>query len=124
MGALSGDYVTILTNRGIRRAASSGAILLAAALSGCASQQMEPVPAAAPVSGTPRNTGEYPNLNIPPKSAAPQLTEEEAAAKLAELEAAKAGQGAGVPASDNRAVRLKKIAEEHAEETLEEIEGQ
>lgn len=76
-------------------------------------------------SGQPKDTDTFPNLNIPPQSAAAQITPEEKAEKFSELEAAKATQstppGGGATADQSR---LKKIAATHAAETLAEIEGQ
>lgn len=75
--------------------------------------------------GAPRQTGQYPNLNIVPTAAAPQLTAAEKNAKLAELEAARkqAVQGAsGVPVSND--AKLKKLAKTHAEKVLKQIEGE
>jgi hypothetical protein len=76
-------------------------------------------------SGEPKNTGAFPNLNIPPQSAAEQISAQQKAATLAELKAARAGQkappgAAGTPASQ---ARLKKLATSHATEALEEIEN-
>lgn len=76
-------------------------------------------------SGQPTNTGTFPNLNIPPQSAASQITPEEKVEKFSELEAAKAAQATapgGSPAADES--RLKKIAATHAATALAEIEGQ
>ncbi|RUM99466.1 hypothetical protein EET67_00700 [Pseudaminobacter arsenicus] len=76
-------------------------------------------------SGQPTDTGTFPNLNIPPQTAAAQITPEEKAEKFSELEAAKATQsappGGGATADQSR---LKKIAATHAAETLAKIEGQ
>lgn len=76
-------------------------------------------------SGQPTDTGTFPNLNIPPQSAAAQITPEEKAAKFSELQAAQAAQSSppGGRATANQS-RLKKIAATHAAETLAEIEGQ
>jgi hypothetical protein len=76
-------------------------------------------------SGEPRNTGAFPNLNIPPQSAAEQISAQQKAARLAQLGAARAGQqpppgAAGSPASN---ARLRKLASSHAAEALEEIEN-
>lgn len=76
-------------------------------------------------SGEPKNTGTFPNLNIPPQSAAEQISAQQKAARLAELRAARTGQKAppgtaGTPASN---ARLKKLASTHATETLGEIEN-
>lgn len=104
--------------------AALGALAL---LGGCASADLaDAVPSAQPSglsSGQPRNTGTFPNLNIPPQVAASQITPDEKAAKLSELEAAQAAQPvaqAGNTAADQ--IRLKKLAETHASSTLAEIE--
>lgn len=75
--------------------------------------------------GSGRNTGQFPNLNIPPVAAAPQLTSAERQAKLAELAAARqaAQSGASVKPAANQA-ELKKLARTHAQEALEQIEGE
>lgn len=81
--------------------------------------------AAAEAQGLARLTGQFPNLNIVPTAAAPQLTGAEKRAKLAELDAARkqAVKGAsGEPVSDD--AKLKKLARTHAEDALKEIEGQ
>ncbi|MGB3390983.1 MAG: hypothetical protein WBA88_23720 [Pseudaminobacter sp.] len=76
-------------------------------------------------SGQPTDTGTFPNLNIPPQSAATQITPEEKAAKFSELKAAQSGQssstGGGPTANQSQ---LKKIAATHAAKALAEIEGQ
>jgi hypothetical protein len=112
-----------------RKLAACAALLVALAfLGGCTSTNLEDtVPAAQPSglsSGQAQDTGSFPNLNIPPQVAAPQITPEEKAAKLSELEAAQAAQAA-VPAENGTAedqIRLKKLAETHASSTLAEIE--
>ena len=89
----------------------------------------EPIPAAVTEvqlsSGEPKNTGTFPNLNIPPQSAAEQISAQQKAATLAELKAARTGQkpppgGGGTPATD---ARLKKLASTHAAQTLKQIEN-
>jgi hypothetical protein len=76
-------------------------------------------------SGEPKNTGTFPNLNIPPQSAAPQISAQQKAARLAELRAARSGQTAPPGSTDTSAstARLKKLASSHAVEALEEIEN-
>ncbi|CAG1002864.1 hypothetical protein RHIZO_02970 [Rhizobiaceae bacterium] len=81
--------------------------------------------AAVDAQGSARQTGQYPNLNIVPTAAAPQLTAAEKNAKLAELEAARrqaVGGASGKPVSND--AKLKKLARTHAEEALKQIEGQ
>ncbi len=80
---------------------------------------------AAEAQGPALPTGQYPNLNIVPTAAAPQLTAADKNAKLAELETARkqAVRGAsGKPVSND--AKLKKLAKTHAQEALKEIEGE
>ncbi|WP_434723022.1 hypothetical protein [Mesorhizobium sp. RIZ17] len=82
---------------------------------------------AAPTSLTegPKDTGSYPNLNVPPPVAAKQLTKEETAANLAQLKAeeqAQAAKGGSVKAPANAAA-LNKLAKTHGDDTLKQIEG-
>ena len=76
-------------------------------------------------SGEPKNTGTFPNLNIPPQSAAPHISAQQKAASLAELRAARSGQTPPPGGTDTSAskARLKKLASTHAAEALEEIEN-
>lgn len=80
---------------------------------------------AAGITAPARQTGQYPNLNIVPTAAAPQLTAAERNAKLAELAAAQrqAVRGASGKPTANEA-KLKKLAKTHAQSALKEIEGQ
>ena len=103
--------------------------LSAAALVPLAACSTVPEVASAPPSGLssgqPTDTGTFPNLNIPPQTAASQITPEEKAEKFSELQAAKAAQAnppGGAPTADQS--RLKKIAATHAAAALAEIEGQ
>ncbi len=73
----------------------------------------------------PKDTGSYPNLNIPPQVAAKQLTKEETAAKLAQLKAeeqAQLSKGKGVKPPANSAA-LNTLAKTHGGDTLKQIEG-
>ena len=84
---------------------------------GCVSASLEDaVPGA-------RNTGSYPNLNIPPRAETEQLTDEEASARLAALRDQRASQKALPTTASNEAERLKKLKRTHAEDTLNEIEN-
>jgi hypothetical protein len=76
-------------------------------------------------SGEPKNTGTFPNLNIPPQSAAAQISAQQKAARLAELNAARSGQKAppGAAGTSASKTRLKKLASSHATEALKEIEN-
>ncbi len=71
----------------------------------------------------PTDTGTFPNLNTKPDAATGQFAKTEADAKIAELKAAKAGQGTKNGASAAEIARLKKLAKSHAAETLDEIEN-
>jgi hypothetical protein len=98
-------------------------------LSGCTStSQSAPLVTAQPSSmssGQAVNTGTYPNLNIAPQVAAPQLSDEEKNAKLAGLKAAQNAQAAkgGSGETPNDETLLKKLAATHGQKTLSEIEG-
>ena len=73
----------------------------------------------------PKDTGSYPNLNVPPPVAAKQLTKEETAANLAQLKAeeqAQVAKGGSVKAPANAAA-LNKLAKTHGDDTLKQIEG-
>ncbi len=72
-----------------------------------------------------RTTDQYPNLNIVPTAAAPQLTAADKRAKLAELAAAQKQAeraASGKPMSND--AKLKKLAKTHAQNALKEIERQ
>jgi|GEM_PF-1067347 len=73
----------------------------------------------------PKDTGSYPNLNIPPPVAAKQFTKEETAANLAQLKAeeqAQIAKGGKVKAPANAAA-LSTLAKTHGNDTLKQIEG-
>ena len=99
--------------------------LAAIALFATACSTVEDVPVAEGRSGTPTNTGTFPNLNIPPQAATAQFTEEEKQAKLAQLRAVQQGQDPGAPVEspEARRKRLKLAADEQAE-TLKVIESE
>jgi uncharacterized protein YceK len=87
------------------------------AVAGCTSVSLDDaVPGA-------RNSGVYPNLNIPPQAETTQLTDEEAAARLAALQGQRASQKAQPGGQASEVERLKRLKQTHAEETLEEIEN-
>lgn len=91
-------------------------VALLGAVTGCSSVSIEDaVPGA-------RNTGTYPNLNIPQEAATAQLTDEEAAAQLAALRNRRAAQNAVSGATHSEIERLRLLKRTHAERTLEEIE--
>lgn len=85
----------------------------------------ESVDGTAPEARSARTTDQYPNLNIVPTAAAPQLTADDRRAKLAELAAAQKQAeraASGKPMSND--AKLKKLAKTHAQNALKEIEGQ
>jgi hypothetical protein len=100
------------------------AVLIAAGVSaaaGCASSSDEAVPAGA---RGPINTGNFPNLNIPPRPAAEQLSPSQLQADVAALRAAhqQNATAAAVPSGQTDPVLLRKLADSHAKEALKEIE--
>lgn len=108
---------------GARMVVCAGMLSLPFAASGCTSTNTTDAgPALAGGRGA-QDTGTYPNLNIAPKVAAPQLTDDQKTAKLAELEAAKRRQGGkGVVAGgDSKAMTT--LAREHGADTLKAIQG-
>ena len=93
---------------------------------GCASSTSADAPAfsGAEAAG-PIDTGTYPNLNIAPRAAAEQFTPEEAAAKLAALEAARQIQAPGATAETEEARRRRlKLLSDGQSDTLQVIESQ
>jgi hypothetical protein len=112
--------------RDFRSLVRSVAVMAAiAALSACASSDSATSQSAsAERKGI--NTGTFPNLNVPPKVAAEQITPEEKAAKLAQLKAEKQQLTAeGTTAKPTTsAADLKKLAQGHAQDALKQIEGE
>lgn len=107
---------------GARLAAGMTSAALALMLAGCASATVDDaVPAGA---RGPVNTGTFPNLNIPPKQAAAQLTPQQKAAAMAELTAAHRQNTAtsAVPSGQTDPALLRKLASSHAADALKEIE--
>jgi hypothetical protein len=93
------------------------------AIGGCSSTNSENVGLATGVDG-PKDTGTFPNLNIPPQVAAQQFTDAEKNAKLAQLQAdkrAQAGKGGAVKATNPAA--LTALAKNHGDKTLKQIEA-
>lgn len=101
-----------------------GAAIVLLGIAGCSSTNTTaPVPMAE--NAGPKDTGTFPNLNIPPKVANKQLTQAETNAKLAELKADGNAQGAksgGAAAVANQAA-LADLATKHGPQTLKQIEG-
>ncbi|WP_295806363.1 hypothetical protein [uncultured Nitratireductor sp.] len=71
-----------------------------------------------------RNTGAYPDLNIPPESAAIPIDATEKDTLTRDLSAARERLAGSVPSSnaDAEALRLRRLAKTHASRQLEEIE--
>jgi len=101
-----------------------GAAIVLVGIAGCSSTNTSgPVPMAE--NAGPKDTGTFPNLNIPPKVANKQLTEAETNAKLAELKADGSAQGAknrGGAGVANQAA-LTDLAKKHGPQTLKQIEA-
>ncbi|WP_457151855.1 hypothetical protein [Mesorhizobium sp. P5_C1] len=95
-----------------------GAAIVLIGIAGCSSTS-GPVP----VTGA-KDTGTFPNLNIKPQVAAPQFTDAEKNAKLAQLKADESAQAAknGKPDVADQAA-LTDLAKKHGDETLKQIEG-
>jgi hypothetical protein len=104
-----------------------------------ASAAPAPAPASAPpaqpatafVEGTgpsaPRNTGQFPNLNIAPTPATQQFSRSEARSTAEDLRnAARTQGGGGVSAAESarEAARLRQLGQTRAAEVLKEIEGE
>ncbi|WP_292495882.1 hypothetical protein [Mesorhizobium sp.] len=107
-----------------RKAALAGLVGVLLPASGCTSTSTNNVAPTALTEG-PKDTGSYPNLNIPPQVAAKQFTKEETAANLAKLKAEQQAQnakGGSVKAPTNSAA-LKTLAKTHGGDTLKQIEG-
>ena len=108
---------------GTARFCRIGVAIVLVGIAGCSSTNTSgPVPMAE--NAGPKDTGTFPNLNIPPQVANKQFTEAERNAKLAELKADKSGQGAkrgGGSVNDQAA--LTDLAKKHGPQTLKQIEG-
>lgn len=83
--------------------------------------------AAHPDAARPPTAGTYPNLNVAPPAAAPQITAQQKAEEEAQLRArreqlARAMPGAAGAGAD--AATLRRLAATHGEEALREIEGE
>jgi hypothetical protein len=108
---------------GATRFCRIGAAIVLVGIAGCSSTNTSgPTPVA--VGAGPKDTGTFPNLNIKPQVAAPQFTEAEKNAKLAQLKADENGQAAkgGGPKVANQAA-LTDLAKRHGDETLKQIEA-
>jgi hypothetical protein len=75
---------------------------------------------------TPKNTGQYPNINVMPVGETAQFTPTDEAATRALLADAKANQqlqGESTAAYQERLKRLRLLAKTHAKDTISQIEG-
>lgn len=74
------------------------------------------------------DTGTFPNLNVPPGTAAPQFTPSEKVSKLAALgskrSAAQSGPATNPAVEAAKVKRLRKLAQTHAADTLKAIEAE
>lgn len=108
---------------GAARFCRIGAAIVLLGIASCSSTNTSgPVPMAD--NQGPKDTGTFPNLNIPPKVANKQFTEAESKARLAQLKADENAQGArsgGGAAGDQAA--LTDLAKKHGPQTLTQIEG-
>jgi hypothetical protein len=106
----------------------SGLVIVLACASlpaGCASSGTDTAMAAVPARG-PINTGTFPNLNVPPRVAAPPMTQDDTArltGQIASAQAAQAASGSGGGTSADPA-RLQTLAERHGDDTLKAIAAQ
>ena len=90
-------------------------------LGGCSTASDEGAPMA--LGDGPANTGTFPNLNVPQHAAAPQLSDDETATKIAALRRAQQSQtgATSYETSEQRRKRLQLIGEGQ-DETLKVIE--
>lgn len=117
-------YRTALPALSAIRVASSALLLVATlALTGCGSTQMQDGVTAQNALDGPVDTGTYPNMNIPPRSAAAPFTEAEKTAKFAELRSRQESQASQQVKPEASEAQLKALAKNHAKNTLNVIEG-
>ena len=105
----------------------SSFILLGGCASNFAIEDAVPHPAADGAYGGPRDTGQYPNLNIRQKGATTQLTDTQVADKTKELDSAKArldAKPADTAGANADIARMRQAGKAHNEQVLKEIEGQ
>ncbi|MER8831123.1 hypothetical protein NKH73_31580 [Mesorhizobium sp. M0938] len=98
-----------------------GAAIVLLAVAGCSSTNIErPTPVAA--TDGPKDTGTYPNLNIPPQVAAQQFTDAEKATKLAQLKGDEQAQGSkGGAVRITNPATLNALAKQHGADALKQI---
>ncbi|RUX43762.1 hypothetical protein EOA33_28515 [Mesorhizobium sp. M4A.F.Ca.ET.050.02.1.1] len=118
-----GKTVFSASARICRMAAAMALLSAGLAAGGCSTSNTTN---AAPVAGVegPKDTGSYPNLNIPPQVAAKQLTKEETDAKLAQLKGEQQAQLAKSGGGDQTAspAALNSLAKNHGDQALKQIE--
>lgn|SRR6185312_1060052 len=106
--------------------AFSSFLMLGACASDFAIEDAVPHPAADGTYGGPRDTGKFPNLNVPQKAATSQLTDAQVAAKTKELDAAKSragGQPADTSGMTADSAKMRQASKAQGED-LKDIEGQ
>jgi hypothetical protein len=92
-----------------------------------ASKQTSGTAAAAAEPAGPKNTGTYPNLNVPPQVANDQITDDEKTAQTSSLRATQQSTAAGAANLGKGVadpVLLRKLAAGHADEALKKIQAQ
>lgn len=103
------------------------ALIAAAMLSACASGNAIEAGVPANPDGTPAgavDTGTYPNLNIPPRRAASQLSDAEKTASTNELVAARKDHASSSKgAAPDESAELRRLGKTHARDTLRAIEA-
>jgi hypothetical protein len=82
-------------------------------------------PISVPLEIPPEGTGSYPNLNVPPQTAAPQLTPEQKEAETNALRARRQLQEnrSAASSSQDNSAELRQLGNRHAEDALKQIEG-
>lgn len=111
-----------MTRRLALQRRASGLIVAGMLLSGCMSSGQQVAAPLAPPQGA-IDTGTYPNLNIPPESAAAPISDEDRSRITSRIGAAQGGQaaagrGAGTIGNPDE---LRRLAERHGDDTLEAI---
>ena len=100
-------------------------------LADCSTSNIEdaaPAAAATPAQANlvgPKDTGAFPNLNLPAEQAAPQFTDDEAKAKLAALNAERtiAKNPTRAAGAKDDSASLNALASNHGKDTLKQIQG-
>lgn len=125
---LSGLFFAGCATATIEDAVPAGALEPQAAAAAQAAPADIGAPASAPTSAPTRapTAGTYPNLNVAPPAAAPQITPQQKAQETAGLRAKRAqlAQETGGAAAADDAQELRRLAGTHAEQVLKEIEGE